>query len=288
MKLKISSVVVSLFVVALAIGCSSPTTRACQPAGDCLSGEQCLQSICVGGSIQCIRNTDCGEGKTCTDGSCQSGNGTSTTTQCTKNADCPSGQSCQSSGFCKDIPGGSGGGVVTTCGDDSMCPSTQYCNRGQCEDKLPGFEAFTAQTVSIKSDASYTLSGSLIDTKGLTACGLAQSGSATPGGEARQIYFTLGLNTTAACASGTYTLVNMECGSNPENAARQGKACAWFRKWDAQGKQVGLEKATGGAIALRDVGASCNVTVEFSFSGKSYKLNFEVRWENPGEACKEL
>lgn len=285
------------FAFWFSVACSgAPANKPCTSKGDCLSTELCILKVCQDTSksgIECVMNTDCGEGKECTNGKCSGttgGGGGITPFNCTSDEECTSNAKCVN-GSCQAT--GGAGDVGSPCAINGDCKRDLACQEGKCAAKeapknYEAYEKFTPLTASYLSrGAAFSeMRISLIDKKGTIACGLANGPFNVPGTASHQIYINVQYQDRKVCPTATLSISGSGCGEEPKGLGDGN--CAWYRKWDAQGKLVGLAKATAGAVEVKPFGSACSFTVELVFPGGNEVKQTFTAGITPEVNCKEL
>jgi hypothetical protein len=157
--------------------------------------------------------------------------------------------------------GGKGGG-----GDDSPVLPDGDTNNPPTID----YQSFTTRT------RSFGLAGdvhqlALTDTTGPIACGLStdyHNGLGTAG-------HVILINVTHAqgtpCTTGTYSVhAGCETGFGQLNPYAVPEGCAYYRRYDAQAKMLGIVAASAGSVQITGNESSCTITTNLSFGGQAY------------------
>ncbi len=136
MKTRTLPFVVAMAAFALVLsGCSAKKLKypACDGDKDCKPAEKCVNKKC----LQCAKDADCGEGKTCVDGACKPKEG-----WCAGDGDCENGQvckehqcvACQADNECGEGGKCQNGGCLRKgqCKKDEDCAEDEDCVKGVC------------------------------------------------------------------------------------------------------------------------------------------------------------
>jgi len=138
------------------------------------------------------------------------------------------------------------------------------------------YQAFTTRTRSF-GVAGDTHQLSLTDAVGAVACGLSTDFNNKLGTAGHQILMNVVHTQGTPCPTGTYSMKS-GCSTNfqfsfsavPEN-------CAYYRRFDAQAKELGIVAASAGAVQITGNEANCTFTVNLSFAGQAYSDTFTLQ-----------
>jgi hypothetical protein len=156
------------------------------------------------------------------------------------------------------------------------CPSMAGSGGDVGPDTPPAitYEPFVSKTWSLSAMAGATQL-SITDGGGAAACALAQDYRQTLGGTGVQIILQLPGMPPSPCPVGEYALLK-NCPSTFGSGKYVPAGCAYYRKWDAQGSQVGMTIAVDGLITIAGDAASCSLRVSITFRGHSFIENFTL------------
>lgn len=148
------------------------------------------------------------------------------------------------------------------------------------------YQGFTARTRSINKQQKYQISTT--DLIGPIACGLSTDQSAGLGTSGSQIILAFSDANFQSCPVGTYAIRNgCEIPSAGSFNMFVPDACAYFRKYDQQGKLLGTAVATAGAIGVTGTESSCTFQVNLSFAGQTHADTFTLtNWPMAWPWCK--
>jgi hypothetical protein len=135
-------------------------------------------------------------------------------------------------------------------------------------DPIIMYQPFTSATWSLAT-AGGRAQLSVSDGTGATACGLATDQHHSPGAAGVQLILHLPDMVTDPCPSGNYTM-KKNCAASLGTEAYVPAGCAFYRKWDAQGKLVGIAASLDGGITVVGNTNSCTLRVLISFLGTNY------------------
>ncbi len=130
------------------------------------------------------------------------------------------------------------------------------------------YQPFTVRTRSLGTNSSPRLF-TLTDTTGAIACGTAndwQAGLGTMGSE-----ILIGLDSFldgGVCPTGTHSIHSNCTVPSDFNGARAN--CAYYRRYNQQGQELGILPATAGAVSFSGNESSCVITVNLSFNGQAF------------------
>lgn len=148
------------------------------------------------------------------------------------------------------------------------------------------YQPFTARTRSVTKNSYHQISTT--DLIGPIACGLPEDQSAGLGTSGSQIILTISDDNFQNCPVGTYP-IRSGC-TLPEQGAFQNfvpAGCAYFRKYDQQGKLLGSAIATAGAIGVTGTESACTFDVTLSFAGQTHHDTFTLTsWPMSWPWCK--
>ncbi len=144
------------------------------------------------------------------------------------------------------------------------------------------YQSFTTKTRSI--DRGFQLSTT--DLIGPIACGLSTNSSAGLGTVGSQVIMRFSDLNYQTCPVGTYA-VRSDCASIISGPMDVPDGCAYFRKYDQQGKFLGQAIATAGAVSVTGSEISCNFDVTLSFAGQTHHDAFTLtNWPMSWPWCK--
>jgi hypothetical protein len=137
-------------------------------------------------------------------------------------------------------------------------------------DPLIMFEDFTPASWSLSVTGDRAQLSMTDAPTGATACGLSVDHQRTLGAAGVQIILHLPDPVTGPCPSGNYTM--KECPTALGTAAYVPAGCVFYRKWDAQGKLVGIASTLTGNITVVGSATSCTFQVRLGFrsTGSSF------------------
>jgi len=160
----------------------------------------------------------------------------------------------------------SGGGGGPFGGDDS--PSLPDAPSGM--KPTIDYQPFTTRT------RSFGLAGdvhqlSLTDATGAVACGLSLDHHNKLGTTGHQILIHVTHAVGVPCPTGTYA-IRSGCSTDFEfgHPYAVPEKCAYYRRFDATAKELGIVAASAGAVQISGNEASCTLTVNLSFAGQAY------------------
>jgi hypothetical protein len=148
------------------------------------------------------------------------------------------------------------------------------------------YQPFTARTRSVLKQNAYQLSTT--DLIGPIACGLSTDQSAGLGTSGSQVILAFSDFDFQTCPVGTYAIRSgCEIPSADSFMTFVPDACAYFRKYDQQGKLLGTAVATAGAIGVTGTESSCTYQVTLSFAGQTHADTFTLTsWPMSWPWCK--
>jgi len=148
------------------------------------------------------------------------------------------------------------------------------------------YQPFTAKTRSMHKNQDYQISTT--DLIGPIACGLATNQSAGLGTAGSEIILNLSDPNFQNCPVGTYAIRSgCELPSNDGFSTQVPFGCAYFRKFDQQGKLLGTAIATAGAIGVTGSESNCQIDVTLSFAGQTHHDAFTLTsWPMSWPWCK--
>jgi hypothetical protein len=137
------------------------------------------------------------------------------------------------------------------------------------------FQPFTSTTwsLAVNSGAAQL---SITDGSGPAACALSADHQHSLGAAGVQLILQLPGTVTGPCPSGHYD-VTPRCPASLGNAAYVPAGCAFYRQWDAQGKEVGIAVAINGTITFVGDATSCSIQASIGFLGGSFAETFTLR-----------
>lgn len=146
-------------------------------------------------------------------------------------------------------------------------------------DALPTitYEPFVSKTWSLTTTANATQLA-ITDGGGAAACALSTDYRQTLGTAGVEIIVELPGTVGSPCPTSPASGFDLtkHCtatfGSGPYVPA----GCAYYRRWDAQGTQVGQTIAIDGVITIVGDAASCTMRVSITFLGNSFVENFTL------------
>jgi hypothetical protein len=148
------------------------------------------------------------------------------------------------------------------------------------------YQPFTARTRSVSMHSEHQISTT--DLIGPIACGLPEDQSAGLGTSGSQIILSIRDSNFRNCPVGTYP-IRSGC-TIPTMGAFQNQVpegCAYFRKYDQQGRLLGTAIATAGAIGVSGSESSCTFQVNLSFAGQTHADTFTLtNWPMSWPWCK--
>jgi hypothetical protein len=143
---------------------------------------------------------------------------------------------------------------------------------GDAGPTLIDYERFTSQTWSLSTTGS-AAQLSISDKPGAAACALSTDRHNTLGGPGVEILVHLPGAVTGTCPVKEYTL-NKNCAANLGAGVYVPEGCAYFRKWDAQGAEVGITVVHDGLINFIGDATSCTIRASITFIGNSFSETF--------------
>ncbi len=149
--------------------------------------------------------------------------------------------------------GGDGGGDDGSGVDAPGASSIQY-------------QPFTVRTRSLGTNTSPRLF-TLTDTTGAIACGTANDWQAGLGTQGSEIVLALDSSIGGVCPTGTHSM-HSNC-TVPRFGGPQPN-CAYYRRYNQQGQEIGVLPATAGAVNISGNESSCVLTVNLSFNGQAF------------------
>jgi hypothetical protein len=172
--------------------------------------------------------------------------------------------------------GGSGGRSAG--GDDVASPDAGG--------KTIPYQPFTTHTRSLNKQDGYQISTT--DLIGPIACGLATDQSAGLGTSGSQVILAFTDLDFQNCPVGTYAIRSgCEIPTMGGFTMFVPDACAYFRKYDQQGKLLGTAVATAGAIGVSGTESNCQIQVNLSFAGQTHSDTFTLtNWPMSWPWCK--
>ncbi len=148
------------------------------------------------------------------------------------------------------------------------------------------YSTFATKTRSINKQSNYQISTT--DLIGPIACGLATNSSAGTGTTGNQIILAFSDLNFQNCPVGTYA-IRSGCEIPSSNGFDMvvPDGCAYFRKYDQQGKLLGTAIATAGAIGVSGTESSCTFQLTLSFAGQTHADTFTLtNWPMAWPWCK--
>ena len=148
------------------------------------------------------------------------------------------------------------------------------------------YQPFTARTRSVTKDSNHQISTT--DLIGPIACGLPENQSAGLGTSGSQIILNIRDDNFQNCPVGTYPIRSgCEIPQMGQFQTQVPEGCAYFRKYDQQGKLLGTAVATAGAIGVTGTESSCTFQVNLSFAGQTHADTFTLtNWPMSWPWCK--
>ncbi|CAN5741925.1 hypothetical protein BH11MYX3_BH11MYX3_05700 [soil metagenome] len=128
------------------------------------------------------------------------------------------------------------------------------------------FQPFTVRTRSLGANSSPRLF-TLTDTTGAIACGTANDWEAGLGTQGSEIVVALDSFISGVCPTGTHS---MHSNCTVPQFGGPIPNCAYYRRYDQQGKEIGVLPATAGAVNVSGNESSCVLTVNLSFNGQAF------------------
>jgi hypothetical protein len=128
------------------------------------------------------------------------------------------------------------------------------------------FQPFTVRTRSLGANSSPRLF-TLTDTTGAIACGTANDWEAGLGTQGSEIVIALDSFIGGVCPTGTHSM-HSNC-TIPQFGGPGGN-CAYYRRYNQQGQEIGVLPATAGAVNISGNESSCVLTVNLSFNGQAF------------------
>jgi hypothetical protein len=158
----------------------------------------------------------------------------------------------------KDDGGGGGGG-----GGGSGSATIKY-------------EPFTTRTRSLGDGGGDHFMLSLTDTIGPIACSLSKDFRAGLGTDGHQIIADVGSIAGVPCPTGTHSIHAADCPTSLKNEFTLREGCAYYRRYDNTGTELGIVVATAGAVTVTGNESSCMFNINLSFSGEAYSDIFTL------------
>jgi hypothetical protein len=133
-------------------------------------------------------------------------------------------------------------------------------------------EPLTAQSAGVTGSGNYETLVAVTTAPGTLGCAVVGDLQASPG-EAAVVYAKVsGQTSDTRCPNGVFAIVNdpSACRQSWPDELRAG--CAIYKRWDASGKQVAYQLATGGYVSLQqtylnDQAYRCSAEVSIRFAG---------------------
>ena len=137
------------------------------------------------------------------------------------------------------------------------------------------FQPFTSTTwsLAVMGGAAQI---SITDGSGAAACALSTDQHNGLGAAGVQLIMQLPGTATDPCPSGHYD-VTPRCPATLGSAAYAPAGCAFYRQWDAQGKEVGIAVAINGTITFVGDPTSCSIQASIGFLCGSFAETFTLR-----------
>lgn len=131
------------------------------------------------------------------------------------------------------------------------------------------YQPFVAKTRSVYKDTRFQLATT--DLIGPIACGLATDAAAGTGTIGSEIILNFLDPNFQNCPVGTYAM-RSDCKNiiNGADNREVPEGCAYFRKYDQQGRLIGYAIATAGAVGVTGSEAACRFEVTLSFAGQTH------------------
>jgi hypothetical protein len=161
--------------------------------------------------------------------------------------------------------GGKGGG-----GDDGV---TLPDGQGGGPRPTIDYQSFTTRTRSIGVAGDRHMV-SLTDNVGPVACGLSKDHHNGLGTAGHQLLMEIGY-ANSVCPTGTHS-IKSGCTTDLGFLPSVPEGCAYYRRFDATAKELGIVAASAGAVQVTGTEASCTFTVNLSFAGQAYTDTFTL------------
>ena len=104
---------------------------------------------------------------------------------------------------------------------------------------------------------------------GGTACTASQDHHTSSGPDTHQMILNITMTTGVACPQGSYDM-RTDCPTNPGPEAYVVAGCAYYRRWNAQGQQIGSAASRNGIITIAGTETNCTVRANVGFLGGSF------------------
>lgn len=138
------------------------------------------------------------------------------------------------------------------------------------------YEPFTTKTRSLGDGGGDHFMLSLTDGVGPIACSLSKDFRAGLGTAGSQILADVGYIAGYPCPTGTHSIHAADCPTSLKNEFTLREGCAYYRRYDNTGTELGIVVATAGAVTVTGNESSCTFNVNLSFSGEAFSDTFTL------------
>lgn len=144
-----------------------------------------------------------------------------------------------------------------------------------------GYHPFTPHTRSLAlagGNNGSELQLAITDGTGAIACNLAVDKANSLGVAGSAIIADVTYANGTPCPTGSYAVPSNcpDMNSNEFGGPSVPSHCAYYRAWDATGASLGSIAATAGAITVSGNETSCTISVNMTFTGKTFTDSFTL------------
>jgi len=258
----------------LLAACGFTNTRPCKVDSDCLDREYCSTDRCRPAGIFGTKRK-LPSGPQTNPAGCQS------------DISCPLGSSCINN-LCTEQKLPPQKPADNTCKSEQDCPANQLCQGTRCVDRsslkeLQPYQPFAVKMVSSNREKAFI---SFASFSGALACGLTNDLTIKPGIAGAQILIS-GVRVNAQASSRDILSLDSNCPDTPLKWNPEKRSfCAWYRKWDANGKAIGFEMAVNGAAKLYEKPGQVWFQLYFG-KGRTFSRGFVEEGSQDNPFCTE-
>ena len=138
------------------------------------------------------------------------------------------------------------------------------------------YEPFTTKTRSLGDGGADHFMLSLTDGIGPIACSLSNDFRSGLGTAGSQIIADVGYIAGYPCPTGTHSIHAADCPTSLKNEFRLREGCAYYRRYDNTGTELGIVVATAGAVTVTGNESACTFNINLSFSGEAFSDMFTL------------
>jgi len=161
------------------------------------------------------------------------------------------------------------------------CTNTEEPAGGADASVPIAYEIFPATTWSVSHQRN-TTQLSISDLTTGAACSASTNHDVQLAAPGSQVILNIDTGTAGPCAAGTFD-VRTDCPASLGSDAFVPKGCAYYRRWDANGKLEGTLVARNGSIQIAGTASSCVIRANIGFLGQSLNesLTFDFTGAQP-------